>query len=580
MLEPGSLVDGRFEVEAMVGEGGMAQVYRVRHRELGRVMALKLLTWRKKSLVERLVLEGRIQAQLAHPNIVAVVDLVRHDGQVGLLMEYIDDAVSLDDYLEQHGAMACDEALELFTPVLAAVAAAHAGGVTHRDLKPANVMLARVGSAVVPKVTDFGIAKVVTETAGSSTRSGATMGTPGYLAPEQVKDASTIDARADVFALGAMVYEVLTGRQAFADEDGLITVASTLQVEPVPLGSRAEVPASVAEAVHRAMAKEPEDRFESCEAFAAALLAHRPELLAGVSSEGRTRPLSLSGQSTTGAGTEPPRTSPTDAGTFQLEGGTVDTLAPPVVLAPAQPERSSRLLWLGAAGAMALVVTVALIAGGGGALVAALALQQGSEGTQAVAPVDPPTPPPVGPPAAPLPAPVAPQAAPEPAGGEVPAPTPVAPPKVVPPPPPVPVPVAAEPEPEPEPEVVPEPEPAPQPEVVPEPVPEPEPEPEAAPAAVSYPPVAGSWAGTAGKQRIGFELDDDGAGGVSGSFSLSAGANTRKENVSGTVTPAGAVRLSGGGLVFEGTVAGDTLGGQYMSTRSGNNKWIEWAVQR
>jgi eukaryotic-like serine/threonine-protein kinase len=157
-LEPGQIIDGRFEVEALVGEGGLAEVYRVRHRELGRIMALKLLTWRKKSLIERLVLEGRIQAQLNHPNVVAVLDLVRHDGQVALLMEYI-DAETLGEYIARVGPTPEDEALELLAPILAAVDCAHAAGITHRDLKPANIMLASVGSGVVPKVADFGIAK-------------------------------------------------------------------------------------------------------------------------------------------------------------------------------------------------------------------------------------------------------------------------------------------------------------------------------------------------------------------------------------------------------------------------------------
>ncbi|MCB9670342.1 MAG: serine/threonine protein kinase [Alphaproteobacteria bacterium] len=296
MLERGQIVDGRFEVEELLGEGGLAAVYRVRHAALGSVHALKLLTWRKKSLAERLILEGRIQAQLNHPNIVNVTDLVRHDGQLGLLMEYVDNQ-SIEEYLTTHGGLGLERGLELFAPILSAVLAAHELGVTHRDLKPANILLANGPRGLVPKVTDFGIAKVMAELAGGSTAVGATMGTPGYLAPEQMTDSSGIDARADVFALGAIAWEVITGRRAFADESGQCTVLSTTQRDVPPLSTFITgVPDNVEAALQKAMAKERAERFADCATFAAALFEHRPDLLAEVmGNRSNTTTLSLHG---------------------------------------------------------------------------------------------------------------------------------------------------------------------------------------------------------------------------------------------------------------------------------------------
>ena len=178
MLEPGQRVDNRFEVRRLLGEGGLAQVYEVRHLELGSTHALKLLVWRKKSLAERLILEGRIQAQLKHPNVVAVTDIVRHEGQLGLLMEYVDH-MTLESYLQRQGGLGVEDGLTMMAPILAGVTAAHDAGVTHRDLKPANVMLARTTNGMVPKVADFGIAKVVAEDAEGKTGAGVTMGSPG-----------------------------------------------------------------------------------------------------------------------------------------------------------------------------------------------------------------------------------------------------------------------------------------------------------------------------------------------------------------------------------------------------------------
>lgn len=280
MLEPGQQVDGRYVIEAEIGEGGLAKVYRVRHLELGSIYALKVLLIRKRSLADRLLLEGRIQAQLKHPNVVAVLDVIRHDGQFGLLMEYVDH-LSLEELIQRRGRVSVEVALDLFAPVLAGVHAAHRAGVLHRDLKPSNVLLARTTAGLVPKVSDFGIAKVVADGLDGSTREGVAMGTPGYMAPEQVLDARSVDARTDIFALGSILYELLTGQRAFADETGNVSVRSTVNGTVRPIDDLVEgVPAEVSAAVERSMAKSRDDRFESVAAFARAVLVDRPALVA------------------------------------------------------------------------------------------------------------------------------------------------------------------------------------------------------------------------------------------------------------------------------------------------------------
>lgn len=277
MISPGAVIADRYVVEELVGEGGLAQVWRVRHKELGSVHALKILLFRKPRLMDRLILEGRIQAQLRHPNIVAVTDVLRHAGQVGLLMEYV-DGVPLQAWMDANPSIDLDQALELFAPILAGVRVAHEAGVLHRDLKPSNILLARAGRGMIPKVTDFGIAKVIEGGLdGMDTRSGAVMGTPGYLAPEQAMDASRVDRRADIFALGAILYEMISGRRAFDAAEVYIEPGTT----PEPLTIiRPDVPEGVAAAVHRAMALDATERFPDILSFARALFEGRPDLAA------------------------------------------------------------------------------------------------------------------------------------------------------------------------------------------------------------------------------------------------------------------------------------------------------------
>src|SRR6185436_6418323 len=294
MLSPGDRIGDRFVVEALVGQGGLAEVYRVRHVELGTVRALKLLVWNSPKMADRLVREGRIQAQLQHPNVVSVSDIVRHDGKVGLIMDYVEHE-TLESYLGRHGAIPLDQGLKLVASILSALAAAHAMGVLHRDIKPGNVMLAITPDGLVPKVADFGIAKAMSEELrAGATVEGTTMGSPGYLAPEQVLDASSVDERTDIFAVGVVAYEILTGVRAFADEKGNVVIASTLRGScPHIRTRRPDIPDSVANAIMKSMSLERDDRQPDVKSLADELFADYPERLAEVRGPPRARTLDL-----------------------------------------------------------------------------------------------------------------------------------------------------------------------------------------------------------------------------------------------------------------------------------------------
>ena len=184
MLSPGDKVE-RYRVEALVGEGGMAVVYRVRHETLGSLHALKVLTFTSSRIRSRIVLEGRIQAQLRHPNIVPVTDVLEVNGSPALVMAYV-EGPTLEEWIHGNSPVVLDQAEKLFDGIVAGIAEAHANHLVHRDLKPANVLLADTSRGLVPRITDFGIAKALAPVSdsGDQTRSGVAMGTPAYMAPE------------------------------------------------------------------------------------------------------------------------------------------------------------------------------------------------------------------------------------------------------------------------------------------------------------------------------------------------------------------------------------------------------------
>lgn len=265
-LAPGRRVE-RYEVIERLGEGGMAVVYRVRHISLGTEHALKVLSHSGHSIRERLLQEGRLQATLRHPNLLPVTDVLEVDGSPGLLLDYV-RGPSLEAWLLARRP-SLEDALELFGQLLAGVEHAHDAGVVHRDLKPANVLIDLSGPEPVARVADFGLAKALGGSQGmAQTRTGVAMGTPSYMAPEQIRDAKAVDRRGDVFSLGAILYEMVCGRMAFVGQDMLEifnAVASGNYVDPQAL--EAKLPHRVAQAIRGALCVNAEDRIQDCAAL-------------------------------------------------------------------------------------------------------------------------------------------------------------------------------------------------------------------------------------------------------------------------------------------------------------------------
>ncbi len=268
-VDTGRLIE-RYVVEGVLGSGGMATVYLLRHRHLGTQHALKVLTHLGPNAELRLMLEGKVQAALRHPNVVAVTDILDVDGTPGLLMEYVPPP-SLAAWLAEHQP-SLDEAESLFRGIVDGVRHAHRYGLVHRDLKPSNVLLARYdGEGLVPKVADFGLAKLLSDDPAvlGQTRSGLTMGTPQYMAPEQFRDAKKVDRRADMFSLGCVLYELLAGRPPFQWTDFIQLYNEIIGREYPRLPDH--VPERFIDAVHGLLDPDRDTRIPDCECLLSVL---------------------------------------------------------------------------------------------------------------------------------------------------------------------------------------------------------------------------------------------------------------------------------------------------------------------
>jgi serine/threonine-protein kinase len=301
---------GDYEIEATLGSGGMATVYRVRHVFLDTHHALKLLDPRYRVVPEmrrRFLDEAKIQAKhLDHPNIVKVTTIVATAEHAALVMELVEGS-TLEAELGRLRERP-DEIRRIMLAVLDAVGHAHAHGIVHRDLKPANVLLQRKGGALLPKVTDFGIAKVSAEVAGQgkkSTHGDTRMGTLGYMSPEQIRRAKDVTPRSDIFSLGAVLYELATGEPPFAGDSDYDVMDAIVNVRYEPPERRYErIDPALAAVIRRALEPDPARRFASCDEMAAAL---RGEAVGAGLAGARTAPATGTGsgsgsRSASGAG--------------------------------------------------------------------------------------------------------------------------------------------------------------------------------------------------------------------------------------------------------------------------------------
>jgi tRNA A-37 threonylcarbamoyl transferase component Bud32 len=272
----GDVIAERYELEELVGSGGMSSVYRADDRLLERRVALKILHERLAAdgeHVERFRSEARAVAQLSHPNIVTVIDRGEQDGRQFIVFEYV-DGENLKALLDRRGQLPEQEALALVLPVARALAFAHHHGLVHRDVKPQNVLLAEGGEV---KVTDFGIARAL-DVQGGLTQTGTVMGTSDYIAPEQARGEKAT-AQTDVYSLGIVLYELLVADVPFHG-DNFVAVALRHINDPAPAvrERRPDVSPRLDAAIRRATAKSPRDRFTSMDDFAHELQACRDEL--------------------------------------------------------------------------------------------------------------------------------------------------------------------------------------------------------------------------------------------------------------------------------------------------------------
>ena len=265
-MKRGEVISGRYELEELCGTGGMSSVWRANDRLLERKVAVKILHQgygEDDEYVERFRREARSVARLAHPNIVTVIDRGEDEGRQFIVFEFV-EGQNLKQVVERRGPLPIDEVVELGLAIARGLAFAHDQGIVHRDVKPQNVILNGDGRA---KVTDFGIARSLDVERGM-TQTGTVLGTSHYVAPEQASG-ERVDAQSDVYSLGCVLYELLTGEVPFEGEN-FVAVAMKHLHEPPPdvRAKRPDAPPRLAEAIRLALAKDPADRITMDELIA------------------------------------------------------------------------------------------------------------------------------------------------------------------------------------------------------------------------------------------------------------------------------------------------------------------------
>jgi len=262
-LAPGDQID-RFRIDAKIRSNALATVLRVRDLEDGTPYALKVLFLDRPTLQDRILVDGGAQSRLRHPNVVGLVDVLDVGGNPGLLMEYV-NGPTLERVLA--GPRLDLDLVRANVPgILAGVRAAHRARIVHRDLKPGNILFDIVGETMTPRITDFGLAQLLGQHRSGITASGVTLTTPNYMSPEQIRNARSADARSDLFALGAILYELVTGQRAFRNENVFAILSDITDGNYVAVRElRPDTPARFVEAIAAAMELHVDDRVADCD---------------------------------------------------------------------------------------------------------------------------------------------------------------------------------------------------------------------------------------------------------------------------------------------------------------------------
>ena len=293
-------LEGRYRVEREIGEGGMATVYLAHDERHNRNVALKVLKAELAAVVgaERFLAEIETTAKLTHPHILPLHDSGEADGFLYFVTPYI-EGDTLRDKIDREKQLSIEEALEITKDVASALDYAHENGVVHRDIKPGNILLSERGE---PTVADFGIALAVAQAGGGRvTETGLSVGTPHYMSPEQATGDRDVDPRTDVYALGSVLYEMLTGDPPYPGSTAQAVLAKILtDPTPAPTRVRVSIPPNVDAAIRKALEKLPADRFTSAQEFAKALddpgFRHGEEAVAAPAGQGlRTWAVAASG---------------------------------------------------------------------------------------------------------------------------------------------------------------------------------------------------------------------------------------------------------------------------------------------
>jgi serine/threonine protein kinase len=274
----GDVLFDRYRVDGKIADGGMSTVYRCTDLHTRNQIALKVLyeVYNDKPVIRtRFIDEGRIQQMLDHPNIVDVYNVLEADDLLGIVMELV-EGPTLEEFLNEHGTLSTDTILRHGLPVLSAIGFAHSKGVIHRDIKPSNILLKPTSRGLVPRVMDFGVAKLVR--GKDLTATGTTVGTLHYMSPEQIVGSKDIDGRADIYSLGCTLYKLCTGDVPFNAATEFALMMAQVEAPPTPPSQlNPNISPTLESVILRCLAKRPEERFPSVKDLTLALLELRPD---------------------------------------------------------------------------------------------------------------------------------------------------------------------------------------------------------------------------------------------------------------------------------------------------------------